>query len=85
MEFVRLEGRKSSIRELTSTISPPKHHEREFEIITLISQGLTNKEIAAELNISANTVTNHVANIFSKTQVRSRIDLLNVLKQSLYQ
>ncbi len=56
--------------------------EREFSVIELISQGLTNKEIAAKLNISANTVNNHVANIFSKTEVRSRIDLLNLLKKS---
>ncbi|MDD4574717.1 MAG: LuxR C-terminal-related transcriptional regulator [Sphaerochaeta sp.] len=43
---------------------------------------MTNKEIAFELGISANTVNNHVANIFSKTKVRSRIDLLNLLKQT---
>lgn len=56
--------------------------EREFSVIQLISKGLTNKEIAGELGISANTVNNHVANIYGKTQVRSRIDLLNLLKQS---
>ena len=87
MEFVRL-GReeKQHTRQLTvDDLAPYNITEREFEIITLISQGLTNKEIASELDISANTVTNHVANIFSKTQVRSRIDLLNVVKQSLYQ
>ncbi len=86
MEFVRL-GReeKQHTRQLTvDDLAPYNITEREFEIITLISQGLTNKEIASELDISANTVTNHVANIFSKTQVRSRIDLLNVVKQSLY-
>jgi len=55
--------------------------ERELVIIQLISQGLTNKEIAAKLDISVNTVNNHVANIFAKTKVRSRIDLLNLLKQ----
>jgi DNA-binding CsgD family transcriptional regulator len=58
-----------------------KYHitEREFSVVKLIKEGLTNKEIAAELDISVNTVNNHVANIFSKTKVRSRIDLLNVL------
>ncbi len=55
--------------------------EREFSVIQLVSQGLTNKEIASELNISVNTVNNHVANIFSKTGVRSRIDLLNLLRE----
>ncbi len=56
--------------------------EREFAVINLISRGLTNKEIASELDISVNTVNNHVANIFAKTKVRSRIDLLNLLKQA---
>ena len=55
--------------------------EREFGVIRLIAEGLTNKEIGIRLNISVNTVNNHVANIFSKTGVRSRIDLLNMLKE----
>ncbi|MFA7642023.1 MAG: LuxR C-terminal-related transcriptional regulator [Sphaerochaetaceae bacterium] len=56
--------------------------EREYSVITLIKDGLTNKEIAAKLDISVNTVNNHVANIFAKTKVRSRIDLLNVLNDA---
>jgi len=55
--------------------------EREFTVIQLICEGLTNKEIAQELSISVNTVNNHVANIFSKMEVRSRIDLLKALKE----
>ena len=56
--------------------------EREYEVIALIKKGLTNKEIASELNISVNTVNNHIANIFAKTEVRSRIDLLNLLQEA---
>lgn len=55
---------------------------RELEVIRLIKQGLTNKEIASYLSISVNTVNNHIANIFSKTNVRSRIDLLNLLQKA---
>ena len=55
--------------------------EREFTVVQLICEGLTNKEIAQELSISVNTVNNHVANIFSKMDVRSRIDLLKALKE----
>lgn len=58
--------------------------EREFSVITLIKEGLTNKEIASELNISVNTVNNHIANIFAKTEVRSRIDLLNLIEEVSY-
>lgn len=58
--------------------------EREFEVIKLIKKGLTNKEIAFELGISVNTVNNHIANIFQKTNVKSRIDLLNVLQEATW-
>ena len=56
--------------------------ERELDVIKLIKQGYTNKEIADKLCISVNTVNNHIANIFSKTEVRSRIDLLNLLEEA---
>ena len=55
---------------------------RELEVIKLIKKGQTNKEIASFLNISVNTVNNHIANIFSKTKTRSRIDLLNLLEEA---
>ena len=54
---------------------------REKEIVEQIQLGLTSKEIADVLSISVNTVNNHIANIYTKTEVRSRIDLLNLLKE----
>ena len=63
------------------SLSRFKISEREFTVVQLICEGLTNKEIASQLNISVNTVNNHVANIFSKMEVRSRIDLLKALKE----
>ena len=63
------------------SLSRYKISEREFTVVQLICEGLTNKEIASQLNISVNTVNNHVANIFSKMDVRSRIDLLKALKE----
>lgn len=84
MEFVRM-GRENAVGKKSLALEDLElYHitEREFAVIQLISNGHTNKEIAADLGISANTVNNHVANIFSKTKVRSRIDLLNLLKQS---
>lgn len=84
--FMEFTGRNRDVlqakHELTIDDLKPYHITgREFAVIQLIGKGLTNKEIASELDISVNTVNNHVANIFSKTKVRSRIDLLNLLKQ----
>ncbi len=52
---------------------------REREIILLIQKGYISKEIAQELTISTSTVNNHISNIYGKTHVSSRIDLLNEL------
>ncbi len=45
---------------------------REYEILTLIADGLNNKEIANTLFISEKTVKNHVSNIFKKIKVKDR-------------
>lgn len=46
---------------------------REYEVLTLIAEGLNNKEIAERLYISEKTVKNHVSNIFRKINVSDRI------------
>jgi DNA-binding NarL/FixJ family response regulator len=48
--------------------------ERELEVLNLLTQGLGNKEIAAVLNISENTVKTHVRSILAKLGVRSRTE-----------
>jgi DNA-binding NarL/FixJ family response regulator len=47
---------------------------REAEILDLLAQGLSNKQIAAQLVISQNTVKNHVRNILEKLRLRSRAE-----------
>lgn len=78
--FKRIPLKKEEILSVES-LHEYRISEREFSVILLIKEGLTNKEIGDKLAISANTVNNHIANIFSKTHVRSRIDLLNVLNK----
>jgi DNA-binding NarL/FixJ family response regulator len=45
---------------------------RELEVAELIEQGLSNKEIAAELSIAVTTVKNHVHSILEKLKVHRR-------------
>ena len=46
---------------------------REYEVLTLISEGLNNKDIAERLYISEKTVKNHVSNIFKKLELNDRV------------
>jgi DNA-binding NarL/FixJ family response regulator len=48
---------------------------RERQIVDLIGQGMSNKEIARRLYIALPTVKNHVHNILEKLQVRRRMDV----------
>jgi DNA-binding NarL/FixJ family response regulator len=46
---------------------------RELEVLTLLTKGTTNKEIAAILSISENTVKNHLQNILAKLHLENRV------------
>lgn len=48
---------------------------REEQLIPLIDRGFTNKEIAAQLNLSEKTVKNHVHRILRKVGVNNRMSL----------
>ena len=60
---LRAESRDGRYAELTT---------RELEIVRLLGVGKTNKEIAAELQISERTARTHVSNILSKLDLTSR-------------
>jgi DNA-binding NarL/FixJ family response regulator len=56
--------------------SPASLSERELQIIELVANGLTNLEIANQLEISKRTVDNHISNILTKTKTDNRVELV---------
>jgi DNA-binding NarL/FixJ family response regulator len=52
----------------------PRLTDREMEVLTLVAQGLNNRDIARKLFISENTVKNHVRNILEKLHLHSRME-----------
>lgn len=54
-----------------STLTP-----REREVLSLVSEGLKNRDIASRLFISETTVTHHLSSIFGKLGVSDRLELV---------
>ena len=53
---------------------------REREIAELVAAGRTNREVAAQLVLSARTVEAHLRNIYGKLDVRSRVELARAVQ-----
>ena len=58
----------------TPGLELPRLTHRELDILKLVARGRLNREIAAELFISENTVRNHIRNILDKLQMHSRME-----------
>src|SRR6059058_1657240 len=52
----------------------PKLTDRELQVLKLVAQGMSNREVAEELFISENMVKNHVRNILEKLHLHSRME-----------
>lgn len=63
-------ARRLSVRAATKSLS-----QREIDVLRLIANGLLNKQIAAELALSENTVKTHIARIMGKLEVHDRTSL----------
>lgn len=53
--------------------------EAEWRIAEAVARGLSNKEIAAELNLSVRTIENHVSHILAKKQFGNRVEIVRYL------
>ena len=62
----------------------PRLTDRELQVLKLVAQGLSNREVAEQLFISENTVKNHVRNILEKLGMQSRVEVVvHALREGL--
>jgi DNA-binding CsgD family transcriptional regulator len=54
---------------------------RELEVLRRLAAGRSNKEIAAQLDVSPNTVKTHVARLFEKLGAKRRTDAINKARE----
>lgn len=78
VEIFRQGQTLEKIEELKPSANRLTLSKREKELVTLIKQGLSTKEIAWHLNISHNTVRNIKSKMFEKFKVSNSIELLNI-------
>lgn len=74
----RLMGNTSKKVETVPRIQVPKSVEltpTETRVVDLVAQGMSNREISAELGVSQRTVESHVSNMLNKTGLHNRTEL----------
>lgn len=77
VEIFRQERILQKIKEYKPSAEGKTPSKRESEVLTLVRQGFSNKEIASHLNISSHTARNIKSKLFEKYNVNSAIALLN--------
>jgi DNA-binding CsgD family transcriptional regulator len=83
-------GNKLQSKKAESTVNEPIANtnfselgisKREFEVLQLLSQGLSNQEIADSLFVSMNTIKTHTSRLFEKLEVKNRTQALIKAKE----
>jgi len=69
---------------LQASTSKPDLTLRQQQLVTLVAKGLTNKEIASQLNLSEFTVRNHIHRILKQVDAESRSEAVETIRAHGY-
>jgi DNA-binding CsgD family transcriptional regulator len=67
-------GNRPERRHIDAPVLHPDLTRREAEVLALLAEGKTNREIGVELGISAHTVKNHLERVYAKLEVTTRLE-----------
>ncbi len=73
--------RPATFEKNTAALTTLGVSDREYEVLTLLADGQTNKEIARSLDISPNTVKTHVAKLYDKLSVQRRTQAIQKARE----
>ena len=80
-----MKTKQGSQKEKASSAIPPRElSKRQKEVVQLVAKGYRNKEVAAKMEISVNTVESHRANIMNKLALRNLAELIRYAIQNGY-
>ena len=74
------------VKDLSPHGAPPETEtealtQREKDVLLLLARGYTNRQIAAEMNLSVRTIEGHRASLVSKLRISSRVELMNYVEE----
>lgn len=78
-KFILKTNRTPHKKEKLSLISSTTKKEK--EVISLVCRGMSNEQVANQLNVSINTIKMHLQNIYKKSQIKNRGQLLLIYGQ----
>jgi DNA-binding NarL/FixJ family response regulator len=79
--FVEPVARQNFEQSLSNFIREFEISKRESEIVELICKGKSNQDISESLFISLQTVKDHIHRIYTKTGVKNRVQLVNMIRE----